>query len=139
MEDFPKEPEGEDLSTHEEAPVEETQEDVLAPQESGTSSSEQAESIIDHWEMVKVMRKFGFTDINEHPGITKEMRDQNLMYGTYRDDRGETVTTIWKDGYCWARKGNSPQLQEIEEEIGRSLVPGALQPHNLVFEHTSIE
>lgn len=106
-------------------------------------SSESMEPKIDHWEMVKVMSEFGFTDINEHPEIMndprlKEMRGQDFMYGSYENSKGETVTTIWKDGYCWARKGNHPQLDKIEEKIGRTLRRGAIQPNNLVFEHSDL-
>ncbi|MDZ7726128.1 MAG: hypothetical protein U5L75_00925 [Candidatus Campbellbacteria bacterium] len=140
IENFPqgqdnKEEESENITTPEEN-LEENPEDNEIKAES--------EPNIDHWETAKVMRKFGFTDINENPMIMnhpnlEEMRDQDFMYGSEVNDKGETITTIWRDGYCWARKGSSPNLAAIEEELGQTLRSGAFQPHNLEFEHTNIE
>jgi hypothetical protein len=138
MEDFPREPQEENLEKTE-GDLEDTKEEPKA-----TKEQESVESKIDHWKMAEVMREFGFTDINEHPAIMadpslKEMRDQDLMFGTTTDSNGETITTIWRDGYCWARKGSHPQLSEIEQRIGHTLRRGAYQPANLVFRHSNIE
>lgn len=112
--------------------------------ETNESPRESVEPRVDHWEMVSLMREFGFTDINENPLITedpriKEMRAQDFVYGTEVNDNGETITTIWKDGYCWARKGSAPQIERIEERLGRTLRRGAIQPSDLVFEHTDLD
>ena len=123
-------------TSHEETPTNE--------EETNETSQESVEPKLDHWEMASIMRKHGFTDVNEHPLITndpriKEMRDQDFTYGSDTNDKGETTTTIWKDGYCWARKGSHPQLEEIEKAIGHTLRSGALQPANLEFDHRNLE
>lgn len=138
MENFPEK----NLEINEES-EQEGAENAPEPEENIEATPEPKEGKIDYHEMRQIMRDFGFTEITENPAIMEHpsremMRDQDLMYGVDINDKGEKITTIWRDGTCFARKGSANLIPEIENQIGHSLRSGALQPRNLDFEHLNL-
>ncbi len=138
MENFPEK----DLDINEESDQKGI-ENAPEPEENIENAPEPKEGKIDYHEMRQIMRDFGFREITEDPTIMEHpsreaMRDQDLMYGIDIDDKGEKITTVWRDGACFARKGSANLIPEIESQIGHTLRPGALQPRNLDFEHLNL-